>query len=269
MEGEAWCGCCYEALGAHADWCPVPRIPQEPTAEDGVRALSRLGELFFNGRSPGRDWTAALWRAALTGIALIGREQAGEVERLQSICAETLRVLEGRPDLAEWLPEGLHKRLAGLRGGGYEAPWARELKAGAWRRLREDFERLRALIHEHHAGDRMGLEPGEECPVCAEHPALLAALARAPVPPTPPADAVEPAAGTRVWYEPSPGIRFAGVVVGAGTLRSTAAVCLSAHYWRWKGRGPADKGVACAIAVDCLTRREAFLAELDPEMRGG
>lgn len=38
-----------------------------------------------------------------------------------------------------------------------------------------------------------------------------------------------------VWYEPTPGARFAGVVIARGSLHGTARVRMCAAYWAFKG----------------------------------
>ncbi len=61
-----------------------------------------------------------------------------------------------------------------------------------------------------------------------------------------------------VWYEPTPGLRFAGVVLGAGTLPDTLSVNLCGHYWVWKRKSdqPSQWGTASAIAESSVYDRE-------------
>ncbi len=65
--------------------------------------------------------------------------------------------------------------------------------------------------------------------------------------------------GSRVWYEPSAGLKFAGVVVGDGSLPDTRRVMLTGHYWQWKSsKGQRERFVnapASAISVGSLTWR--------------
>ena len=65
--------------------------------------------------------------------------------------------------------------------------------------------------------------------------------------------------GARVWYEPSPGLRFAGRVIGDGTLPGTYKVRLTGHYHQWKSRsGTRAKFTAVdapAISGDMLSGR--------------
>jgi hypothetical protein len=62
-------------------------------------------------------------------------------------------------------------------------------------------------------------------------------------------------AGDLVWYEPSDGLRFAGEIVGKGTLEGCYRVRLASHYWAWKKRrllaGESSR-VAPAISGDRL-----------------
>ena len=44
-------------------------------------------------------------------------------------------------------------------------------------------------------------------------------------------------AGQRVWYEPSPGMRFAGVVVSSPESNGQCEVMLTAHHSLWQKRG--------------------------------
>lgn len=70
--------------------------------------------------------------------------------------------------------------------------------------------------------------------------------------------------GERVWYEAAPGIRFAGVVVGPGTLRDTLRIRLTPHYWRWKGEGAPSGGRSQpAVATSHLYERDTDAGYLD------
>ena len=61
-------------------------------------------------------------------------------------------------------------------------------------------------------------------------------------------------AGDRVWYEPSPGCRFAGLVLGSGVSPETRTVRLVGGYWLFKGR-PVRTGTKNAISVHGLSPR--------------
>ena len=74
--------------------------------------------------------------------------------------------------------------------------------------------------------------------------------------------ATDYAIGDLVWYAPTPGARFAGIVVGEGTLRGTMAVRLHASYWQCKGRAN-DSGIAVAVADQRLTPRDVRIYGFD------
>lgn len=63
--------------------------------------------------------------------------------------------------------------------------------------------------------------------------------------------------GKKVWYEPSDGVRFAGVIVGAGTISDppTYRVRLTAAYWAWKDQF-VRYGEQPAISACRLTERD-------------
>jgi len=65
-----------------------------------------------------------------------------------------------------------------------------------------------------------------------------------------------PTLGTRVWYEPSEGTRFAGLVLGPGSLPECSRVMLCASYWYWKRDGKTTTRAASAIASDHLIERD-------------
>jgi len=69
--------------------------------------------------------------------------------------------------------------------------------------------------------------------------------------------------GDRVWYQPSPGARFAGVVEGKGTLEGTRPVLLDAHYFQWKGTKTFRAMAYPAIPVDFLYPRRGPDAGVD------
>lgn len=73
--------------------------------------------------------------------------------------------------------------------------------------------------------------------------------------------------GDRVWYEPSPGLRFAGVVVGEGSLPGCYQVLLTGHYYQWKSshgqREPFRHRLSPAISGASLTRRDGSIPSLD------
>ena len=70
------------------------------------------------------------------------------------------------------------------------------------------------------------------------------------------------AIGDLVWYAPTPGARFAGIVVGEGTLRGTMAVRLHAFYWYFKDRVN-DSCIAVAVAISRLTPRNERIYGFD------
>lgn len=76
-----------------------------------------------------------------------------------------------------------------------------------------------------------------------------------------------PSPGMRIWYEPSPGLRFAGRVIGKGTLPDTARVVLTGHYRRWRMNDPYASGVMnCpAIAIVWLASRDTHVPEVDTD----
>lgn len=73
--------------------------------------------------------------------------------------------------------------------------------------------------------------------------------------------------GDRVWYEPSEGVRFAGIVLGQGSCAGSVLVLLSGHYarWRWTNSGlsrprpPYQDCEAPAIGQDLLRTRESYI----------
>lgn len=70
--------------------------------------------------------------------------------------------------------------------------------------------------------------------------------------------------GDKVWYEPSDGVLFAGVVLGNGSLPETCRVMLCAPYWMWKSDfGRRGVGAAPAIASSALTRRDDAIRKVD------
>ena len=70
---------------------------------------------------------------------------------------------------------------------------------------------------------------------------------------------------TRIWYEPTPGLRFAGVVLGKGTLPNTLRVLLTVNYWAWKGRSAPRNAAQPAISVDRTFPRDTVVHHLDGE----
>lgn len=72
---------------------------------------------------------------------------------------------------------------------------------------------------------------------------------------------------TRVWYEPSPGLRFAGIDLGEGSMPQWRRVLLSGHYWQWKSskgqHRPFANGEQCAVVPTRLFPRECTVAHLD------
>ena len=61
--------------------------------------------------------------------------------------------------------------------------------------------------------------------------------------------------GDRVWYEPSDGVRYAGVVVSNDEDHGQRRVILTSAYWyHHKGR-KSRTGIATHIAQAALTRR--------------
>lgn len=73
----------------------------------------------------------------------------------------------------------------------------------------------------------------------------------------------------RVWYEPSPGLRFAGIDLGEGSRPQWRRVLLSGHYWQWKSskgqHHPFENGEQCAIVPDSLFPRGSTVLHLDAE----
>lgn len=73
--------------------------------------------------------------------------------------------------------------------------------------------------------------------------------------------------GDRVWYEPSAGLRFAGVVVGDGTLANTARVRVVGHYGQWKSangtRADYKASHVAAAAHATMVRRSEHVPEVD------
>lgn len=67
----------------------------------------------------------------------------------------------------------------------------------------------------------------------------------------------------RVWYEPSEGVRFAGVVVGDGTLPNTKRVKLAAAYWHWRGCGAPPCLTQPAVGSGRLFPRDTEVPRLD------
>lgn len=77
--------------------------------------------------------------------------------------------------------------------------------------------------------------------------------------------------GDRVWYEPSAGLRFAGIVTGPGSIPGCVSVLLTGHYWQWKSRGGQHTRFmdreTFAISVACLTRRDGCIPRLDDRVQ--
>lgn len=117
-----------------------------------------------------------------------------------------------------------------------------------------------ALLRECSEVDEDGARRCSECqgywnevdghdPGCAVHVALCAMEAI-------PATEGEWQPGDLVWYAPSEGVRFAGVVKGEGTLPQTHRVQLCAAYWYWKGAtSPSGGRSAAAVAASRLSSR--------------
>lgn len=74
--------------------------------------------------------------------------------------------------------------------------------------------------------------------------------------------------GDRIWYEPSPGLRFAGVIVGEGTLPETVRAKLVGHYAQWKSRdgqhAPFESRIVPAVALSAIVRRSEGLGSYEP-----
>ena len=68
--------------------------------------------------------------------------------------------------------------------------------------------------------------------------------------------------GDRVWYEPVPGIKFAGRVLGDGTLENTRRVRMIGHYGYWKCEKHRILN-APAIHVDFLEARLSHIDAVD------
>jgi hypothetical protein len=73
--------------------------------------------------------------------------------------------------------------------------------------------------------------------------------------------------GDRVWYKPTEGISFAGIVLGDGSCMGTVRVLLVGHYFRWRQVRPPRKprpsfgdGIAPALAEDRLSLRENYIS---------
>lgn len=71
--------------------------------------------------------------------------------------------------------------------------------------------------------------------------------------------------GDLVWYEPSPGIRFGGTVLGPGTIPECYRVHLCGHYWQWKSNSKIEyrARIANAISGQALTRRAESIHLVD------
>jgi len=88
--------------------------------------------------------------------------------------------------------------------------------------------------------------------------------------------ATDYAIGDLVWYAPTTGVRFAGVICGEGAILNTMAVRLHLTYWIWKNRArqrqagvecwqwwPGVECWPCAVACEHLTPRTETVDTVD------
>jgi len=72
-------------------------------------------------------------------------------------------------------------------------------------------------------------------------------------------------AGDRVWYEPTPTLRFAGIWKSNGTIAGCGCVMLAGEYWAWKARlfAGEKRRTAPAIANEHLFWRASRIEGFD------
>ena len=69
--------------------------------------------------------------------------------------------------------------------------------------------------------------------------------------------------GDWIWYQPSPGVRFAGVVMGSGALAGTLRVCMTDAYWRMSRGGSGTRPDLPAVDQNRCYPRDTRVPGLD------